>query len=137
MRFELLSAFALGSLLPMLETARRGFDHWTVSLTTMFEDYVAGALLLVAGIASIRAKPFAPQLLLVAWAYVTGMMSSSFWSQLESTIKGVDLEPNNSLVLLIKLLLWGTCVVSLVLSFRRSVSTNGARHTGDGAGRRD
>jgi len=120
MRFEVISAFVIAGLLPTLETIRRGFDHWTVNFTTMFEDYVAGGLLFLAGFASTRSKPYAPLLLLTAWAYVTGMMGSSFWDQLESTIRGVELEPNNPVVLGFKLLLWGTCVISLVLSFRRA-----------------
>jgi len=119
MRFEVISAFVIGGLLPTLETIRRGLDHWTVNFTTMFEDHVGGGLLLVAGLASARFKPYAPLLLLTAWAYVTGMMGSSFWDQLESTIRGVDLEPNNPVVLAFKLVLWGTCVISLILSFRR------------------
>jgi hypothetical protein len=122
MRFEAIAALAVGSLLPILETARRGIGYWTVEFTTMFEDYVAGALLLVAGFAAIRARPSAPLLLVTAWAYVTGMMSSSFWDQLEITIRGVDLEPNNSTVLVFKLLLWGTCIISLAFSFRGAVA---------------
>jgi hypothetical protein len=45
MRFEVTAAFAMGVMLPVLETARRGISHWTVNFTTMFEDYLAGALL--------------------------------------------------------------------------------------------
>lgn len=122
MRFQVAAAFVVGALLPILETVRRGFAHWTVEFTTMFEDYVAGALLLVAGLAAARGKPFAPLLLVTAWAYVTGMMSSSFWDQLEITVRGVDLEPYNAFVLTFKLLLWSTCVSSLVLSFRDAAS---------------
>ena len=52
MRFETISAFAIGILLPLLETGRRGIGHWSINFTTMFEDYVAGALLLIGGWAS-------------------------------------------------------------------------------------
>jgi hypothetical protein len=120
MRFEVTAALVVGALLPLLETIRRGVAYWTVNVTTMLEDYVAGGLLLVAGFLAIRAKPSAPLVLVAAWAYVTGMMSSSFWYQLESTIRGVDLEPRNSTVLAFKVLLWGTCVISLLLSLRRA-----------------
>jgi hypothetical protein len=120
MRFEVISAFVVGAFLPILETARRGIAYWTVNVTTMLEDYVAGGLLLAAGFLAIRAKPSAPLFLVAAWAYVTGMMTSSFWYQVEATIRGVDFEPRNSAVLAFKILLWGTCVISFVLSLRRA-----------------
>jgi hypothetical protein len=37
----------MGIVLPLLETCRRGMSEWTVDFTTMFTDYLAGALLLV------------------------------------------------------------------------------------------
>lgn len=118
MRFEVIAAFIVGALLPVLETARRGINHWTVDFTTMFEDYVAGALLLIGALASYRARSWGAMFLLLAWAYVTGLMSSSFWYQLEDTIRHTSSEPNNFVVVIVKLLLWLTCVTALVLSFR-------------------
>ncbi len=128
MRFEVAAALVGGAPLPILETMRRGFDHWAVNFTTMFEDYLAGALLLTGGLASARTKPYGSLLLLTAWAYVTGLMGSSSWDQLESTIRSIDLEPHNSTVLAIKLLMWGTCVSALLLSFREAL--NEARKSG-------
>jgi hypothetical protein len=127
MRLEVVSAFVVGILLPALETVRRGLGHWTVNFTTMLEDYVAGGLLLVGAFACTRSKSYAPRLLLVGWAYVTGMMGSSFWDQLESTIRGVDLEPNNSAVLAFKLILWATCLISLVSSYVHALAERGRR----------
>ena len=118
MRPEVLAAFVLGVLLPVLETMRRGFAHWQVDFATMLEDYVAGALLLAAGFAAWRARPRTPLLLPIAWAYVTGMMTSSLLGQIAVTRRGVELEPNNPLVLGVKLALWGTAVTSLILSAR-------------------
>lgn len=126
MRFEVAAAFAVGILLPVLETCRRGISHWSVDFTTMFEDYVAGALLLIGAWASYRAQPWGARFLLLAWAYVTGMMSGSFWDQLEGTIRHTITEPNNLLVVSIKFLLWGTGVLSLVLSFQRARETRDA-----------
>ncbi len=123
MRFEVVAAFIMGALLPLLETLRRGISHWLVNSTTMFEDYVAGLLLLVAAWASAANRRHALSLLVVAWAYVTGMMGSSFWYQLEFTFRGEALEANNAVVLIVKCLLWSTCLVSLVLSFRRLSSS--------------
>jgi hypothetical protein len=118
-RFPVIAAYAVGVLLPTLETVRRGPGHWRISVATMFEDYVAGLLLLLAAVAASRARPHAPALLLAAWAYVTGMMSSSFWYQLEATLRGADLEPDHLTVLAVKLLLWTTCLAGSVLSLRQ------------------
>ncbi|MGZ8844410.1 MAG: hypothetical protein ACXW18_12155 [Pyrinomonadaceae bacterium] len=119
MRFEVIAAFVVGAMLPVLETCRRGIGYWSVDFTTMFEDYVAGALLLIGGWAAYRDRSWGSVFLLLAWAYFTGLMSSSFWSQLEETLRQTASEPNGSVVLLVKLLLWSTCVASLVLSFRK------------------
>ena len=118
MRFEIVAAFAIGVLLPVLETGRRGISHWTVNFTTMFEDYLAGALLLVGGWAAYRSKSWGALFLVLAWAYFSGLMTSSFVGQLEETLRQTASEPGNLMVLIVKFLLWSVCVVSLVLSFR-------------------
>jgi|SRR6185436_4220541 len=118
MRFEVLAAFEIGLLLPILETARRGLSHWAINSTTMLEDYLGGAVLLLAGWCAIRRAPFARRLLLAAWAGVSGMMTLSLVGQIEVTLRAVELEPNNGAVLVIKLALWATCVTALVRSFR-------------------
>lgn len=119
MRFEVTAGFVIGALLPVMETARRGIGHWAVEFTTMFEDYVAGALLLLGAWATTRSRPWGATFLLLAWAYFAGLMSSSFWWQLEEAIRQTPSEPNSMLVLVVKTILWLTCVVSLVLAFRR------------------
>src|SRR5829696_1029886 len=126
MRFEIIAAFAIGVLLPVLETARRGISHWTINFTTMFEDYVAGALLLIGGWASYRGRPWGATFLVLAWGYIAGLMGSSFWSQLEETLRHTASEPYNLLVVIVKFLLWATCVASLVLSFRGALRARAA-----------
>ena len=118
MRFEVIAAFIVGAMLPVLETGRRGIHYWTVDFTTMFEDYVAGALLLIGAWAAYRARSWGAAFLLLAWAYFTGLMSSSFWNQLEETVRHTSSEPNNFVVVIVKFLLWATCVTALILSFR-------------------
>lgn len=118
MRFEIIAAFAIGILLPLLETARRGISHWTINFTTMFEDYFAGILLLVGGWAAYRTKSWGAVFLVLAWAYFSGLITSSFIGQLEETLRGTASEPGNLMVVIVKFLLWSICVVSLVLSFR-------------------
>ncbi len=120
MRFEIIAAFVIGALLPVLETMRRGISHWTINFTTMFEDYAGGALLLIGGWAAYRAKRWGAVFLVLAWASVFGLMSSSFSAQLEETLRQTASEPNNLVVVAVKFLLWIVCVVSLVLSFRRA-----------------
>lgn len=121
MRFEVIAAFVLGILLPVLETARRGIGHWAVDFTTMFEDYLAGALLLVGAWSTYRMRAWGSIFLVLAWGSLFGLVSSSFWGQLEETLRHTASEPNNLLVVVVKFLLWITCVISLVLSFRRAV----------------
>lgn len=111
-----LAAVAIGILLPALETVRRGMGEWAFDFTTMFEDYFAGALLLIGAWAAHRKRRWGGPFLLVAWSYVTGMMSSSFLYQLEATVRETVTEP--AIVLIVKFLLWGTCVLGLVSSFR-------------------
>jgi len=118
MRFEIIAAFMIGVLLPVLETARRGISHWAINFTTMFEDYVAGALLLIGGWAAYRSRSWGTVFLVLAWAYFSGLMTSSFVGQLEETLRQTASEANNLLVVGVKFLLWIVCVVSLVLSFR-------------------
>ena len=118
MRFEVVAAFVIGVLLPVLETGRRGLSTWTVNFTTMFEDYLAGALLLVGGWAAYRSKSWGALFLVLAWAYFSGLMTSSFVGQLEETLRQTASEPGNLLVLVVKAVLWSVCVTSLVLSFR-------------------
>ena len=108
----------MGLLLPVLETYRRGLGEWRVGFTTMFEDYLAGGLLLAGAWAASRQRSLGPRLLLVAWAWVTGMMTISFIDQVEVTLRGVDLEPRNTDVLIVKALLLIVSAVSLMKVFR-------------------
>jgi hypothetical protein len=121
MRFEIVAAFVIGALLPVLETARRGITHWAINFTTMFEDYFAGALLLIGGWAAYRSKSWGPVFLVLAWAEFSGLITSSFLGQFEDTLRQTASEPNNMVVVVVKFLLWSVCVASLVLSFRTAI----------------
>jgi len=127
MRFEIIAAFVIGALLPVLETARRGIGTWAINFTTMFEDYLGGAVLLIGAWAAYRAKPWGPAFLLFAWAAVLGLLNSSFLGQLEVTLRGTADEPNNLLVVAVKFGLWIVCVISAVLSFRAATQPRPAR----------
>jgi hypothetical protein len=120
MTFEAKAAVAIGILLPILETCRRGFGAWRTEFTTMFEDYLAAALLLPGAWAAHRRQRFASALLLMAWAWATSMMTTSFVDQVEVTIRGVELEPHNTVVLIVKILLLAISAAALASSFRRA-----------------
>ncbi len=120
MRFEVFAAFAVGLLLPILETCRRGVSEWSVDFTTMFTDYFAGALLLVGAWATYKSRTWGALFLVVAWAWVTSMMSLSLWDQIESSLRQTVTEPHNSSVIIVKFGLWSICLLSLVLSFKRA-----------------
>ena len=123
MRFEVVAAFTLGALLPVLETVRRGITHWAVNFTTMFEDYVGGAVLLIGAWAAYQRKWWGALFLALAWGSIAGLMTSSMVAQLESTLRQTATEPHNMVVLLVKLLLWSVCIVSLVLAFRSALKS--------------
>ena len=59
---------------------------------------------------------------------MTGMMTISFVDQVEVTLRGVDLEPMNTDVLVVKFLLLATSAAALLRSFR---FVSGARDTRD------
>ncbi len=128
-RFEVISAFVVGGLIPVLATCldygRSGFTYSAANFVGNLEDYLAGALLLFAGQVSLRVRSFAPVFLVLAWAYCTSMMFGSFWGQIEGTLRG-ETEAYNTFVILFKLAFLGTSAVSLVLSFRRAVRGSGA-----------
>ena len=121
MRFEVIAAFALGALLPVLETVRRGITHWAVNVTTMLEDYLGGALLLIGAWAAYRSKSWGDLFLALAWGSIIGLMTSSFVAQLEQTLRQTATEPHNAVVLIVKFLLWTVGIICLVLSFRAAV----------------
>jgi hypothetical protein len=116
-RFEVIAAILLGVLLPGLETARRGLAYWSVNFTTMFEDYVAGIVLLVAAAGTYKRATWAPAWLIISWSGISFMMLVSTVSQVEKQMRG-DLEPHSLLVLAIKVLLLLASAYALLRSVR-------------------
>jgi hypothetical protein len=107
----------MGVLLPVLETYRRGIGEWRVNFTTMFEDYWAGALLLVAAWAASRRGRGGSLLLLAVWGGVAGMIFIATVAQVEITLRGAA-ESRNTQVLIAKILLFPFSVSGLVSAFR-------------------
>jgi hypothetical protein len=115
-RFNILAAIVMGILLPTLETIRRGMGYWFENFTTMFEDYLGGAALLVCGIGALRKARWAPLSLLVVWSGLTFMMLLSTVSQIERHFWGDLPEPRSGVVLIAKLMLFLACAVALAQS---------------------
>ncbi len=119
MRFNIVAAILLGILIPTLETMRRGLGYWSVNFTTMFEDYLAGAALLVCALGALRGARWAPLSLLVVWSGVASMMLLSTVSQIERHFWSDVPEPRSGIVLVAKLLLLLVCAIALSQSVRR------------------
>ena len=76
-------ALAMGIFLPLLETIRRSnqilhfqyFFHW-------FDDYILGALLIIAAVKVLRRKPNASLFLLATWAATAGVLVMSLLFQI-------------------------------------------------------
>lgn len=82
MRFEVGAAWALGVMLPVLETARRRTDF--SNIPAYVDDYIIGALLITAAWSTTRGKRYGPSLLVGAWGVFCGGMYYSFFGQLNN-----------------------------------------------------
>jgi hypothetical protein len=82
-RFEVVSAYILGALIPLLEVLRRrtNFEQpeWYV------DAFIAGGLLLFAAASVSRQRPYGPPLLAGAWGVLCGGLYGSFFAQLRAT----------------------------------------------------
>ena len=127
MKVVVLFGYLLGIALPVLETMRRGFAHWLVNSTTMADDYIMGAVLLTACISWSLNKKYAKLLLVIAWAYVLGVMNAAFWGHLEGHLRGVvicDNDPAEFGAIVFKGVIWLialTCLVVASISLSRDL----------------
>lgn len=114
LRFEVLAAYALGVLLPVLETLRRGRD--VHSITVYVDDYLAGVILLSAAWLCTRGRRIGPAALVAAWGILTGGFYYSFFGQLESTTRNDVSGLSNMVVVVIKGALYAVVVAALIMS---------------------
>ena len=94
MGFEVIAAFVVGALLPVLEAYLRGIGHWR----GRFHNHVRGLCRrritsdrrvgVVSGAALGRDFPLA------GVGFVAGLMGGSLWSQLEETLRNTASEPD-------------------------------------------
>lgn len=123
MRFEVASAFVLGAALPILETARRGLGFENV--TTVVEDYLAGALLLTAGWASLRRLRAAPIFLVIAWAMLAGGLFPSFSGHLEAILRNEASGSREVTIVAVKAVLYAICLASLLKASKAAADGQG------------
>jgi hypothetical protein len=116
MRFEVLSAFALGAAIPVLETARRGLGFENV--TTLVEDYFVGLALTGAAGACVAGWRAGGLLLVIAWALLAGGLFPSFFGHLESLLRGSVSGSRETVIVAVKGLLFAVGLVSLVRAAR-------------------
>ena len=122
MKFVKFFTYLLGFGLPILETYRRGFSHWTVHTMTMAGDYIMGILLLIAAFSIVLKKSYGYILLLVAWAYVLGVMNAAFWGHLEGSIRGVTLcdnPPEETRAIVVKGIMWFIALISVIITAKK------------------
>ncbi len=119
MKVIVLLGYLLGIALPVLETIRRGFAHWLVNSTTMADDYIMGAVLLTACVFWSLSKKSAKIMLVIAWAYVLGVMNAALWGHLEGHLRGVvicDNDPAEVGAIVFKGVIWLIALICLVVS---------------------
>jgi uncharacterized membrane protein YdcZ (DUF606 family) len=120
MRFEVVAAYAMGIGLPLLEALRRKTNF--EPFHSYVDDFIAGVLLLYAARAVTRGRRSGPVLLAVAWAVLCGGLYGSFFWQLTSgeshDVGGLP----NTIVVVIKGVLYAIAFVGLVLASRSAIA---------------
>jgi hypothetical protein len=116
MRFEVIAAYIMGIVLPGLEIARRrtNFDN----IPGYVDDLIVGALLLYSARAVTQARPNGRILLTTSWAILVGGLYGSFFGQLQSTALHDVSGYSNSLVVVIKGILFFVSLAALTASIR-------------------
>jgi len=118
-RFEVISAFAMGVVFPLiatcLEYCRQGYTLSFAAIRGDLPDYVSSALLLTAGLSAIRLRPSAPALTMLAWAYFTSLMVASTWGQIDDTLRG-ESEPFHTCIIAFKLGILSVALICLIRS---------------------
>ena len=111
------SSYIMGAILIIVETVRRGFSYWGVYATTIIEDYIAGAFLIVAAILWIKNSHRSRMVMTAAWAYMIGMMTPTFFGHFEAYLRGATIladQPYHAVgAIVIKGLLWLIAVIGL------------------------
>jgi hypothetical protein len=120
MRFSRSLALVFGALLPVLETIRR-WNTWREDPPALFDDYIAGALLLY-GVWRAGKDPARGRVLLAAaWGFLCGLAYASFFGQVWRLRHGDESDPApipSFWVAVIKGVGFALAIVALVLTLR-------------------
>ena len=123
MRFEIRAAYVLGVALPLLEAARRRTHFHPIP--SYLDDFVIGALLLLAARAVTKGRPYGNGFLCAAWGALCGGLWGSFFGQLTSSAAEDVSGLSNGTVVAIKGAIWAVALVALSLSVTRATHPPG------------
>ncbi len=115
--FEILAAYGMGALLPVIETCRRRTDFSELPLYV--DDYLLGALLLSSAWACTSGRASGPAWLVGAWGVFCGGMYYSFFGQLAAQ----EADPSGLphwIVASIKAVFLATGVLAFICAARRA-----------------
>lgn len=102
------------------ETARRGIGYFSVNATTMIEDYLCGALLLLAAWTWFKGYDIASKMMAVAWAYTTGGMFVPFAAHLEAWLRNETFRPDHPHTdigsIILKGIIWAVSLGCLIVT---------------------
>ena len=115
-------AYVMAFVFIVGETVRRGLGYFAINATTMLEDYLGGAFLLVAAVFWLKKHIIAPKLLVAAWAYSTGGMFVPFAAHLEAWLRGVTFRPDHPHEdigsVIMKGIILAICLTCMILALR-------------------
>ena len=116
------SAYAMGAIFILGETARRGIGYFAVNATTMLEDYSSGILLILAAAACTAKFAQSTLYLAGAWGYAAGGMFVPFFAHLEAYLRGVTFRPDHPIEdvsgIIVKGVIWAICLMMFIASLR-------------------
>lgn len=116
------NSYLLGFGIIIGESVQRGFDYWSINVTTYIEDYFAGIFLIVAAICWFRSSEYAEKLMVAAYAYASGMTATAFFMHFEAFLRGhsmVDYQQyDDTGVIITKAYALVTMLACLIVSIR-------------------
>ena len=126
-RFEVTAAYVVGILLPGLEVLRRrtNFDR----PESYVDDFIVGALLLLAASSVSRGRAYGRYLLAGSWGVLCGGLYSSFFGQLRSPLPDDISGLPNLVVVAIKGVFWAVAIAGFVRSIPWTSSVQKAEGT--------
>jgi hypothetical protein len=120
MRIEVLAAYILGVLLPVAEVCRRRTDF--SDIPAYVDDFILGAILLLAARSVTKQRAMGPILLVAAWGIFCGGMYASFFGQV-ARASSTDVSGLTTVtVVIIKGVLYLFGIIALVRSVQAAAS---------------